>query len=290
MRNTLLLGIFFVVLSQVAFALMDSSIKWLSNDISTATIIFFRNLITLMWVLPAFYLSGEMRHSIARLPLHAIRSLSGQIGMILIFVSLKVLPLSDATVLRSLTPLFVPILAFIWLKEKLSWVLIPSFLLALAGVWMLADVDKPHFSLLSLLPIIAGIFVAMAMVAIKRVSRVAKGSEIVFYFSLTGIVSALGLALFTEFTLPTSPAIWGIVLLMGIFGSLGQVWVTKANALTDASILAPFYYLNAVFGALISHFFWNETLGFWGWLGATLVILGGLLLVITQQRRSKQPL
>lgn len=284
MRNPLLLGIFFVFISQIAFALMDSSIKWLSNDISTATIIFFRNLVTLFWVLPAFYYSGEMRNSIKRLPLHAIRSLSGQIGMILIFISLKVLPLSDATVLRSLTPLFVPLLAFIWLKERLTWVLIPSFLLALTGVWMLADVDKPQFTVLSLLPIIAGVFVAMAMVAIKRVSRVAKGAEIVFYFSLTGIVSALGLALFTEFTLPSSLAVWGVVLLMGLFGSLGQIWVTRANALTDASILAPFYYLNAVFGALLSHFIWHETLGFWGWFGALLVICAGLLLLIIPRR------
>lgn len=280
MRQNLMLGITFVILSQLAFALMDSSIKWLSEDISTASIIFFRNLVTLIWVFPAFYLSGQIRNSFSRLPLHAIRSLSGQIGMVLIFISLKVLPLSDATILRSLTPLFVPILAAIWLKERLSWILLPSFILAFVGVWMLSGMDKPHFSMLSFLPIIAGIFVAMAMVAIRRVSKVAGGSEIVFYFSLTGIVFSLGMAAFTEFTLPSHLGVWGIVLLMGIFGSLGQVWVTKANQMADASILAPFYYLNAVFGAILSHFFWNETLGLWGWLGAAFVIAGGLFLIV----------
>lgn len=280
MRQNLLLGIMFVVLSQVAFALMDSSIKWLSADLPMATIIFFRNLIMMIWIFPAFYLSGAIKSSIQRLPLHAIRSLSGQIGMVLIFISLKVLPLSDATILRSLTPLFVPILAAIWLKERLSWALLPSFLLAFLGVWMLSGMDKPHFSVLSFLPILAGIFVAMAMVAIKRVSKVAGGAEIVFYFSVTGIIFSFGMTLFTGFSLPTSPAIWGIVLLMGLFGSIGQVWITKANQLTDASVLAPFYYLNAVFGAILSHFFWNETLGIWGWLGAALVISAGLFLII----------
>lgn len=280
MRQNLMLGITFVILSQLAFALMDSSIKWLSEDISTASIIFFRNLVTLIWVFPAFYLSGQIKNSFSRLPLHAVRSLSGQIGMVLIFISLKVLPLSDATILRSLTPLFVPILAAIWLKERLSWVLLPSFILAFIGVWMLSGMDKPHFSMLSFLPIVAGIFVAMAMVAIRRVSKVAGGSEIVFYFSLTGIVFSFGMAAFTEFTLPSHMGVWGIVLLMGIFGSLGQVWVTKANQVADASILAPFYYLNAVFGAILSHFFWNETLGLWGWFGAALVIAGGLFLIV----------
>ena len=284
MRQNLLLGILFVVISQMAFALMDSTIKWLSDDISTATIIFFRNLVTLIWLAPVFYLSGEVRNSFKRLPLHAIRSLSGQIGMVLIFISLKVLPLSDATILRSLTPLFVPLLAAYWLKERLSWVLIPSFILAFAGVWMLSGMDKHHFSMLSFLPIIAGIFVAMAMVAIRRVSKVAGGAEIVFYFSLTGIFFSLGMAAFTEFTLPSSLAVWGMVLLMGFFGSLGQIWVTKANQIADASILAPFYYLNAVFGAILSHFFWNETLGIWGWLGATLVISAGLLLIFFKKR------
>ena len=280
MRQNLLLGILFVVLSQMAFALMDSSIKWLSEDIPTATIIFFRNFIMMIWVFPAFYLSGQIKNSVHRLPLHAIRSFSGQIGMVLIFISLKVLPLSDATILRSLTPLFVPILAAIWLKERLSWALLPSFILAFIGVWMLSGMDKPHFSTLSFLPIIAGLFVAMAMVAIKRVSRVAGGAEIVFYFSLTGIFFSFGMAPFTGFSLPTSLAVWGVVLLMGLFGSIGQVWITKANQLTDASLLAPFYYLNAVFGAILSHFFWNETLGVWGWFGATLVISAGLFLIV----------
>lgn len=280
MRQNLLLGIMFVVLSQIAFALMDSSIKWLSEDLPMATIIFFRNVIMMIWVFPAFYLSGQIKNSVQRLPLHAIRSLSGQIGMVLIFVSLKILPLSDATILRSLTPLFVPILAAVWLKERLSWALVPSFILAFIGVWMLSGMDKPHFSSLSFLPIIAGIFVAMAMVAIKRVSRVAGGAEIVFYFSLTGLFFSFGMAPFTGFSLPTSPAIWGVVFLMGLFGSIGQVWITKANQLTEASVLAPFYYLNAVFGAILSHFFWNETLGIWGWFGAVLVISAGLFLIV----------
>lgn len=279
MRQNLLLGILFVVLSQIAFALMDSTIKWLSGDLPMATIIFFRNLVMMMWVFPAFYLSGQIQNSVRRLPLHAIRSLSGQIGMVLIFVSLKILPLSDATILRSLTPLFVPILAAIWLKERLSWALLPSFILAFLGVWMLSGMDKPHFSVLSFLPILAGIFVAMAMVAIKRVSQVAAAPEIIFYFALTGLIFSFGMAPFTGFALPSNAAIWGVVLLMGLFGSIGQVWVTKANQLTEASILAPFYYLNAVFGAILSHFVWHETLGIWGWCGALLVISAGLFLI-----------
>lgn len=283
MNPTALLGIFFVVISQLAFAGMDSVIKWLSTDLSTATIIFFRNLITLIWVAPLFLRSGEFKNSLKRLPLHALRSLSGQIGMIFIFLSLALLPLSDASVLRSLTPLFVPILAAIWLKEKLSWILIPSFILAIIGSWILAGVDKPQFSMYSFLPIIAGVFVAMAMVAIKRISSVASGSEIVFYFSLTGVVFAIGMALFTEFTMPTDYRIWLLILLMGIFGSVGQIWITKANQLTDASLLAPFYYLSAVFGAVLSHFFWNEKLGFWGWFGAAIIIAAGLLVVLKRR-------
>ncbi len=274
------IGILFIILSQLSFALMDSIIKTLGGELSVASIIFFRNLFTLIWMFPLFMRSGEMKNSLKRLPLHAIRSLSGQIGMILIFTSLTLLPLSDATVLRSLTPLFVPILAFIWLKERLSWLLIPCFLLAMIGSWLLAGVDKPQFSLLSLLPIIAGLFVAMAMVAVKRMTKVAEGSEIVFYFSLTGIIFSLVYGAFTQFTLPKGGLIWIFVLGMGFFGSLGQIWLTRANRLADASILAPFYYLNALFGALISHFFWGERLGIYGWLGALLIILSGLILTL----------
>lgn len=283
--NSTYQGILFVVLSQIAFAFMDSSIKGLSADISVASIILFRNLFTLIVMLPLFIRTGEVKNSFKRLHLHAIRSLSGQIGMILIFTSLALLPLSDASILRSLTPLFVPLIAFIWLKERLTPLLVPCFLIALLGSWMLAGMDKPNFSLLSLIPIIAGLFVAMAMVAIKRMTKVAKGSEIVFYFSLTGVISALIFGYFTELTFPTEWRVWLLIIAMGAFGSLGQVWVTRANRLTDASLLAPFYYLNAVFGAILSHFFWQEKMGIYGWLGATLVIFSGLILTFNDHKK-----
>ncbi|MDM1546085.1 hypothetical protein HX037_09385 [Ignatzschineria indica] len=39
-----------------------------------------------------------------------------------------------------------------------------------------------------------------------------------------------------------------------------------------------------LFGALLSHFIWDETLGFWGWLGALLVIFAGLLLLFVPRK------
>ncbi len=284
MRNQMLLGAFLIVISQLAFTIMDASIKWLSTEISTATIFLFRNIIMLCWIAPYFLRSSELKNSIQRLPLHAVRSFAGQIGMIFVYISFTVLPFADAVILRSFSPLFIPVIAAIWLKEKLPWILAPSLCLTMVGTWILIDVDKPQLSFWSLLPIIGGIFSALSMVAIKRLSRIAQNDEIIFYFGMTGVIFAILFGLFTEFTWPDEPSIWLIVGLLGLSGSLGQLWLTKANHCLNASILAPFYYLNMVFGAILSHFFWDEKLGIWGWLGSAIIICAGLLLTYQQRR------
>ena len=61
--NSTYQGILFVVLSQIAFAFMDSSIKGLSADISVASIILFRNLFTLIVMLPLFIRTGEVKNN-----------------------------------------------------------------------------------------------------------------------------------------------------------------------------------------------------------------------------------
>lgn len=284
MPRNLLLGILLIVISQLAFTIMDATIKWLSAEISTATIFLLRNIIMLFWIAPFFLRSTELKSSIQRLPLHAVRSLAGQIGMIFIYISFTVLPFADAVVLRALSPLFIPILAALWLKEKLPWILVPSLMIAILGAWILIDIDKPQFSLWSILPIIAGVFSALSMVAIKRLSQVAQNDEIIFYFGLTGVIFAIIFGLFTEFTFPVDLRVWAVVLLLGVSGSLGQLWLTKANHCLNASFLAPFYYLNMVFGAILSHIIWDEKLGLWGWLGAVMIIFSGLLLTYHQRR------
>lgn len=277
------IGILLIVGSQIAFALMDSTIKVLGNEISLASILLFRNLITLVFVAPLFLKSGSLHASFGRIHLHFMRSISGVLGMIFIFLSIKFLPLSDATVLRSISPLFIPVLAFIWLKEKLSLMLIPCFTIAIIGTLFLSGLDKPELTWLSLLPILSGVFTAFAMVSIKRMSNIASGAEIVFYFSLIGTGVSLVFGIFGALSMPSNLYVWSIVAFMGILGTIGQITMTRANQYISASVLAPFYYLNPVFGALISHFFWGEKLGSYGWIGAALVIFAGILL--TTQRK-----
>lgn len=275
------LGIMLILCSQLAFALMDSSIKLLGRqDIELPTILFFRNIIPMILLLPLFIKSGALKPSFKRLPLHALRSLSGLIGMYLVFLSIILLPLSEATILRSISPLFIPLLAFLWLKEKLSMSLIPCFMIAIMGTWFLSGLDKPNLSWLSLLPIGAGIFTAFAMVSIKRMSNLASGVEIVFYFSFFGSIASAIFWKITRAPLPETILSWLIIIAMALFATLGQITLTTANKYVAASVLAPFYYLNAVFGALLSHFFWNETMGVYGWIGAGLVVLSGILLSV----------
>lgn len=279
------MGLLLVIFSQLGFAVMDSCIKALSGELPLATILFFRNVISLLIVAPIFFKTNSFKLSLPRIPLHLFRSGFGLISMYLGFLSLRVLPFSESSVLRATSPLFIPILAFIWLKEPLRKIIIPCLILSFSGIILLSGLDKPEFSYLSFIPIGAGLFAAFAMIAIKQISRVANATEVVFYFSVFGTLASILLGIFSDNKLPNTLHLWEIILSMGALAVVSQLSLTKSAQYVPASILAPFYYLNAVFGSLISHFFWGEKLGFWGWIGAGLVIFAGLLLAFYKKNK-----
>jgi drug/metabolite transporter (DMT)-like permease len=81
-----------------------------------------------------------------------------------------------------------------------------------------------------------------------------------------------------EVEVPRGATVWGALLVTGIFaGALGYLIATWVQARTTAARAALVFTLEAPFAALFGVLLADETLGWAGWLGCT-VMLGGILL------------
>ena len=70
---------------------------------------------------------------------------------------------------------------------------------------------------------------------------------------------------------------WGVLLLIGVFTQVAQIFMTKSFHEEDASKITPFKYLGAIYAVCIGVFIFDENLSLIVYLGIALILTGVLL-------------
>ena len=114
-----LIVILLATVSTLAAAIMGACVKYLSNDINTFIICFYRCLIGFLILCPFIALKNFNALKSNNIKLQFNRSMINIISMICWFSALGMMQLEKATALGFTTPLFTTILAVLLLKEGL---------------------------------------------------------------------------------------------------------------------------------------------------------------------------
>ncbi len=195
-------AVFCMLISALGFTFMSVTVKYVTG-IPLFEKVFFRNLISLVVAFSMLKKSsapmfGRRENQLALLA----RSSFGLAGVVLNFYAIANLTLADSSMLGKLSPIFVTIMACIFLKEKIDSKQILSIIITFLGALL---VIKPEFSL-EMLPSLAGILSAAASGVAYTLLRYLKDKEspdtIIFYFSLISVVFTAPFAL-AEYVQPT---------------------------------------------------------------------------------------
>ncbi|MFK7815338.1 MAG: DMT family transporter [Gammaproteobacteria bacterium] len=278
--NNLILGCILAMFAELCFVGMGSLVKLLSENLPSQNILFFRNLFGLLILLPLILKLGVSTLKTDNIKWHFLRSLSGVTAMYCFFYALSELPLADAMLLKISAPLFIPIIAFLWLGEYVSLRAIMAIMIGFLGVVL---VIKPTGAvhIASLAGLMGGAFAALAKVTIRRMSITEPTNRIVFYFGLISLIIS-SIPMFWFWQNPENKE-WLLLILLGGFGTLGQLFLTKAYLLAPASRIAPFTYSSILFAALIGWVFWNELVTLLTVTGALLIISAGIIILREKQ-------
>lgn len=201
------------------------------------------------------------------------------------FYALSELPLADAMLLKISAPLFIPIIAFVWLSEHISLRAIMAILIGFLGVILvLKPTGTIHIA--SLAGLMGGALAALAKVTIRHMSTTEPTSRIVFYFGLISLtVSAIPMVWYWQNPDLTE---WMLLLLLGAFGTFGQLFLTKAYFFAPASRIAPFTYSSILFAGIIGWMFWGEIVTLITISGALLIIIAGII-ILREKQIKQQP-
>lgn len=267
-------GIYLMIASSLFFALMATCVK-LAGDMPTMQKVFFRNVVGFIYCGFAIIKSGEgFKGNNTKFLLY--RSVLGFLGIVLYFYAIGKLPLADAVILNQMNPFFVIILAALFLKEKLKKLQIAAILVALAGVFFVA---QPEFNY-TLIPTIAGllssIFAASAYTMLRHLRLTDSPNIILFYFTGFCTLVPLPFLIFGDFVMPDLGT-FIILLLVGVFATIAQYLMTIAYRYARASDISIYSYGNTIFSGLIGILIWSEIPNNMTTIGIVLILLGAYL-------------
>lgn len=274
--NRLLTGALFIVSAELMFAFMGASIRHVSADLNNAMVVFARNLVGLVLLAGIASIPGH-RVLRTRVPhLHVLRGLAGVGAMYCFFYAIAHLTLANAMLLKLTAPLFMPVVALLWLDERFTWHVVAALGVGFGGVALILLPDFSDLGPVGMVALLGGLLAAVAKVTVRRLSATEPAGRTVFYFAAIGTLVSL-LPLFWLWQTPTAEQL-GWLAAVGGLATAGQLLLTRGMACAPAARLGPFAFFSVVFGAILGWLLWEEVLG-WATIAGTLLVLCSAVLV-----------
>jgi drug/metabolite transporter (DMT)-like permease len=280
-------GIVLRICGTVFFSAMAVLIKLVGSTYPAGELVFVRSVFATIPILAMLISRGELSDGlITKRPfMHLTRVSSGVIAMFFGFSALTYLPLPDTTAINFAAPLFTVIFSMIILKERVR---IYRWTAVAAGFAGVALIFSPHMhkSLAvgesaaffgSMLALGGAVFSASSMVSVRRLAQTEKTSAIVFYFSVGSAVLA-SLSALLGWIMPT-PHDAMLMITIGLFGGVGQIFMTHSYRYAEASFVAPFDYIALLWAIVFGWLFFSDVPSLQMLLGAAIVIIAGIFVI-----------
>jgi drug/metabolite transporter (DMT)-like permease len=205
------------------------------------------------------------------------------------FIAVTFLPLADATAVSFVAPMFTVILAALILRESVHLYRWSAVVVGFIGVLVIImaegggsgdSIVGAGFALFG-----AG-FSAFAMIVLRRMSAHENSEAIAFYFMLTSALVSL-VTIVWGWIVPT-PEQMLVLVSMGFFGGIGQLFLSFSYRYGEASVLAPFDYTMMIWAVMTGYFLFGQWPTAQVMFGALLVIGAGLLILWRERVLGRQ--
>ena len=255
-QRPLLLAVCLLTLSAFLFSLMGVCIRYASATVDNPTVVFFRNVVGLFIFLPLIFKQGFAFFHTQKLWMHTWRALVGLTAMYGFFYAIAHLKLSNAMVFTYSSPIFIPFIAWLFLKEKITWQMLVAAAVGLIGVIFVAKPDSGMLNYISLIGMSASFLAAMAFVTVRALTQTEPPERIVFYFCFIGsLVSVIPMFWLWR------PYTWielGFLIGAGLLANFSQLLMSNAYRLAPAGQIGPINYVAIIFAGTWGYLFWHE--------------------------------
>ncbi len=280
------LGIRFVLVAMVAFAVQDGTSKYLAAEYPPQFFIMIRYWLFAVFVaVLAARRSGGLRAACrTRMPaLQVFRGVLLAVQIVIIVVSFDLLGLAETHAIFSLHPLLATLLAIPLLGERVGWHRLAAVSVGFIGVLVILRPGAGLFDASALIALTAAVMMAVYTVTTRMVGR-ADGSSGPAFFYL-GVAGAAALTLIGPFywTPMRLPDI-GWLLLHSTVAMGGHYCLIRALEATEAVRIQPFTYLQMIFAVPVGVVIFGEQIDALVIVGMTMTVGAGLYAIGREYR------
>lgn len=275
----------FMVLAGALFASMHGTVRLISFDLHPFVIAFYRNLFGFLVLVPLLMRGGPALFKTKRFGLHMTRACINSFSMLAWFTALSLIPLADATALNLTGPMFVTLGAIVAFGERVRiwrWL---ALVLGFTGALMVIRPGFEEVNFGAILAIVGTAAAAISKLCSKSLTRTDDPTTIAAYVQFLMTPITLVAALFF-WQWPTWDQLMGLVAI-GVMGSLGHLFTTKAYFLADISFAEPLSFIRMVFATIFGYVVFSEIPDAWTWAGA-FTILAAATIISYRERLARQ--
>ena len=272
-------GIVAMLVAVFVLCLMDACMKQLAGHYPPMQVAALRGMAGLPLVVAWAAATSGLRPLLrVHWPLHLLRGVLGVVFLSCFVAGLAALPMSTAYAISFVGPLLVTAMAVPLLGEHVGPRRWTAIVVGILGVLVvLRPGGEGVFTGAGMLVLFATVCYAASVVTVRMLAQRDSAQSLVFWFLAMVAVGAGLLAIPGWVPLRASDA-W-LIAGIAVFGTLGQIALTHAFRLGEASLIAPLEYTALVWVVLLDLVLWQALPDGMTWLGAGIIVVSGLYLM-----------
>jgi drug/metabolite transporter (DMT)-like permease len=268
-------GITLLLLSGIFLGTSDATSKYLSTTLPSIEIAWIRFLAFAVIMIPAMVPISPVFSLRTKRPVLQVTRGVALLGSSLLFISgLRFLPIAEASATSFVSPLFVTALSIFFLGEKVGLRRWLAAAVGLMGVMIVLRPGTSAFHPAAFFPVVSALAWACTLILTRKMSGQEHTVVTMTYSSIVGFAVLCALVPFVWVAPTWHDILLGIVI--GLASTAGQWIVVLAFRYADASVLAPFSYIQLLWVTLLGFVIFGEVPDFWTVVGAAFIVASGL--------------
>ena len=273
-NNKNLLGIICMTVAMFCLSINNVIVKGLNNTFPVWEVVFFRAFSGILVSLILILFFGVKTIKTTKPIRHFVRAFSA-VGCVVFYIyGIKYLLLTENIAIAHSAPIIAAFLAVPILKEKINFNRIFAIIIGFIGVLIIVKPGTILFEYSSIFPILSAIFMASVYLSTRSLMNTDTSTSIVFYYSFALLFVSL-IFFPKDFEMPNTLNLI-LAMSLGLMGSLGHFFMSKAAKNADVAVTSPFEYTSFIFVGIMGYIFYSEIPNISIIIGGILIILAGI--------------
>ena len=255
------------------FTVMDAIAKQLTKEVGLIQTIWVRYtgqaLLVFLIVLPRLREVAKSQYP----KLQLLRSVVLMAATCLFFLSISKIGLAEATAIMDINPVLITLGAFLFLGEKIGPRRILGIIASMIGALIIIRPGTDVFTVYAVLPLVAAVCYTTYNLTTRFVGNRESPWTSLLYSALFGAVVFSCMVPF--FWQPVSLFSAGLMVLLSLCGTFSQLFLIRALAIGEASLLAPFAYVGLIYATIWGLVFFGDFPDEWSIIGAIIIAISG---------------